>query len=29
LRRQLNDLIDLAEAGLKEVFAAQRAALGL
>jgi ribonuclease PH len=27
-RRQLNDLIDLAEAGLKEIFAAQNAVLG-
>jgi ribonuclease PH len=27
-RRQLNELIDLAEAGLKEIFAAQRAVLG-
>jgi len=28
-RRQLNELVDLAEAGLKEIFAAQRAVLGL
>jgi len=28
-RAQLSDLIDLAEAGLKEIFAAQRAALGM
>jgi ribonuclease PH len=28
-RAQLNELVDLAEAGLKEVFAAQRAVLGL
>ena len=27
-RGQLNGLIDLAEAGMKEIFAAQRAALG-
>ena len=27
-RAQLNALIDLAEAGLKEIFAAQRAVLG-
>jgi ribonuclease PH len=27
-RAQLNDLIDMAEAGLKEIFAAQRAVLG-
>jgi ribonuclease PH len=27
-RTQLNDLIDMAEAGLKEIFAAQRAVLG-
>jgi ribonuclease PH len=28
-RSQLNELLDLAEVGLKEVFAAQRAVLGL
>ena len=28
-RAQLNALIDLAESGLKEIFAAQRAVLGL
>ena len=28
-RQQLNELVDLAEAGLKEIFAAQRAVLGL
>jgi len=28
-RAQLNDLVDLAEVGLKEIFAAQRAVLGL
>jgi ribonuclease PH len=28
-RRQLNELVDLAELGLKEIFAAQRAVLGL
>jgi ribonuclease PH len=28
-RAQLNALIDLAEAGLKEIFAAQRAVLGV
>jgi ribonuclease PH len=27
-RSQLNEMIDLAEAGLKEIFAAQRAVLG-
>jgi ribonuclease PH len=27
-RKELNDLVDLAEVGLKEIFAAQRAALG-
>jgi len=27
-RAQLNGLLDLAEVGLKEIFAAQRAALG-
>ena len=29
LRAQLNALLDLAEAGLKEIFTAQRAVLGL
>jgi ribonuclease PH len=28
-RSQLNELLDLAEVGLKEIFAAQRAVLGL
>ena len=28
-RKDLNGLIDLAEAGLKEIFAAQRAVLGI
>jgi ribonuclease PH len=28
-RKQLNELVDLAESGLKEIFAAQRAVLGL
>ncbi len=28
-RAQLNELVDLAEAGMKEIFAAQRAVLGL
>ena len=28
-RAQLNNLIDMAEGGLKEIFAAQRAVLGL
>jgi len=28
-RKQLNALIDLAETGLKEIFSAQRAVLGL
>ena len=28
-RAQLNELVDLAEAGLKEIFAAQRNVLGM
>jgi ribonuclease PH len=28
-RKQLNELVDLAELGLKDIFAAQRAVLGL